>query len=86
MFDILKHSKTDEEMFDKMVEVIGNTSFRQEDLKVAGYLLFKKLACTVMYEPNKKIEGPVTLIKATDNFLQIEKDYELSDVRIIKCI
>ncbi|XP_018397404.1 PREDICTED: fatty acid synthase [Cyphomyrmex costatus] len=79
-YNILKQSNSDVEMFDKMVEVIGNTSFIQEDLKVAGYLLFKKLAAAVIYDPNKKIKGPVTLIKASENFLHLEKDYGLSNI------
>lgn len=69
-------------MFDKMIEVIGNTPFVQDDLKIAGYLLFKKLAAAVIYDPNKKIKGPVTLIKAAENFLHLEKDYGLSNVRV----
>jgi len=69
-------------MFDKMIEVIGNTPFTQDDLKIAGYLLFKKLAANVIYNPSKKIKGPVTLIKATDNFLHLEKDYSVSDICI----
>ena len=70
-------------MFNKMIEAIGNiTSFVQDDLKVAGYLLFKKLAAAVIYKTNKKIKGPVTLIKATENFLHIGKDYGLSNVRV----
>lgn len=68
-------------MFDKMIEVIGDTPFVQDDLRVAGYLLFKKLAASVIYHPNKKIKGPVILIKATENFLHLEKDYGLSNVR-----
>ncbi|XP_028050812.1 fatty acid synthase [Monomorium pharaonis] len=81
-YNILKQSKSDIEMFDKMTEMIGNTSFAQEDLKIAGYLLFKKLAASVIYNPNKKIEAPVTLIKATETFLNLKKDYGLSDICI----
>lgn len=68
-------------MFNRMVDIIGTTPFTEDDLKIAGYLLFKKLAATVIYSQSKKIKGPVTLIKATDNFLHIEKDYGLSNVR-----
>lgn len=67
-------------MFDKLIKVIGNTPFIQDDLKIAGYLLYKKLAANVIYKPSKKIKGPVTLIKATENFLHLEKDYGVSDV------
>ncbi|KYN15123.1 PREDICTED: fatty acid synthase-like [Trachymyrmex cornetzi] len=79
-YDILKQSNSDVEMFNKMIEAIGNTPFVQDDLKVAGYLLFKKLAAAVIYNTNRKIKGPVTLIKATENFLHLEKDYGLSNI------
>ncbi|XP_011872608.1 PREDICTED: fatty acid synthase-like [Vollenhovia emeryi] len=81
-YNILKQSKSDVEMFDKMIEVIGDTLFTQDDLKIAGYLLLKKLAATVMYNPTKKIKGPVTLIKATENILHLEEDYDLSHICI----
>lgn len=76
----MKESKSEVEMFDKMVKIIGDTPFAQNDLKIAGYLLFKKLAAVVSYNPDKKVKGPVTLIKATDNFLCLTKDYDLSKV------
>ncbi|XP_071632956.1 fatty acid synthase [Temnothorax longispinosus] len=79
-YDVLKQSKSDVEMFDKMIEVIGDTPFTQDDLKIAGYLLFKKLAAAVFYNPNKKIKGPVTLIKAAENFLHLKEDYDLSNI------
>lgn len=68
-------------MFDKMLEVIGNTPFAREDLKVAGYLLFKKLMAAANYIPEKKIKGPVTLIKAIESFIPMEKDHNLSKVK-----
>ncbi|XP_072754283.1 fatty acid synthase [Anoplolepis gracilipes] len=77
-YKILRQSKSDNEMFEKMLEVIGNTSFAPEDLKIAGYLLFKKLMAAASYFPDRKIKGPVTLIKATENFVPIEKDHSLS--------
>ncbi|XP_011142771.1 fatty acid synthase [Harpegnathos saltator] len=77
-YKILKTTKTDVEMFDKMVEIIGNKRFSSDDLKIAGYHLFKKLAAGAIYVPTKKFNGPITLIKATDNFIPLEKDYGLS--------
>ncbi|XP_011884015.1 PREDICTED: fatty acid synthase-like, partial [Vollenhovia emeryi] len=79
-YDILKQSKSDVEMFDKMIEVIGDTPFTQNDLKIAGHLLLKKLAAALSYNPTKKIKGPVTLIKATETFVSLEKDYDLSRI------
>lgn len=68
-------------MFDKMLEIIGDIPYAQEDVKIAGYLLFKKLLAVSLYSSDKKIKGPVTLIKATENFVPIEKDHNLSRVR-----
>jgi len=65
-----------------MLQIIGETPFAQEDVKVAGYLLFKRVAAAAFYYPNKKFKGPITLIKATENFLYLAKDYDLSEVRI----
>jgi len=69
-----------------MLQIIGKTPFAQEDIKIAGYLLYKRAAASAIYNPNKKFKGPVTLIKATDNFLHLTKDYDLSEVRIEKLI
>ncbi|KAL6440730.1 hypothetical protein ACFW04_003291 [Cataglyphis niger] len=79
-YKFLKQSKSDEEMFDKMIEIIGDIPYAQEDVKIAGYLLFKKLLAVSLYCPDKKIKGPVTLIKATENFVPIQKDHNLSQI------
>lgn len=77
----MQSSESDVDMFDKMLEVIGETPFESNDLKLAGYLLFKKLAAFAIYNPDKKIKGPVTLIKATENFIPMENDHSLSKVQ-----
>lgn len=64
-----------------MLEIIGDIPYAQEDVKIAGYLLFKKLLAVSLYSSDKKIKGPVTLIKATENFVPIQKDHNLSQVR-----
>lgn len=70
-------------MFNKMVEIIGDMQYSSDDLKIAGYNLFKKLSAGTIYNPSKKFNGPVTLIKATDNFMTLEEDYGLSKVRFL---
>lgn len=67
-------------MFKKMVELIGSTPFSPEDLKEAGILFFKKLRAANSYKPAGKYQGPVTLIKAKDNFVSLNSDYGLSQV------
>lgn len=69
-------------MFNKMVEIVDNEKFSSDDLKIAGYNLFKKLAAGTAYNPTKKFNGPIMLIKAADNFIQLE-DYGLSEVRFL---
>lgn len=88
-YNNLRQTKSDVEMFDKVVDIIGyirryDTPFTQDDLKIAGYLLFKKLAAAVIYDPTKKIKAPVTLIKASEKpLLLLGEDYGLSDVRVL---
>lgn len=77
----MKQAKSDNGIFDKMIEIIGDTPYSSEDLKIAGYCLFKKLMAVSIYKPDKMYDGPVTLIKATDNILRMEEvDYGLSKV------
>ncbi|KAG7205432.1 hypothetical protein KM043_007425 [Ampulex compressa] len=79
-YSILKELETDEEIFDKMVELIGTTQFKPEDLKTAGLLFFKKLQAANYYKPNNHYNGPITLIKAEDSFGGHSNDYGLSEV------
>lgn len=73
------HQSLDKKL-DKFVELIGNTRFSNEDLKVAAVSFFRKLEAANVYEPSSKYNGPVTLIKARDNFATLEQDYGLSEV------
>lgn len=63
-----------------MLELIGNTPFKSEDLKIAGILFYKKLRAANMYKSSSKYNGPITLIKAKDNFVSLNNDYGLSEV------
>lgn len=78
---MLSSSTSRKDVQEKMLEVIGDTPFESEDLKIAGHLLFLKLLAASLYEPNKKFDGPITLIRATDNFLHLEEDHGLSKVK-----
>lgn len=81
---MLQQAQNDEEMFSKMLELIGTTSFESEDLKAAGILFFKKLRAANSYKPTGKYQGPVTLVKAKDNFVSLNTDYGLSQVHFFK--
>lgn len=65
-----------------MLEVIGSTPFKSEELKIAGILFYKKLRAANLYQPNDKFKGEITLLKAKDNFVALNYDYGLSEVMI----
>ena len=79
----MRETKSDEESLNKMLELIGNTSFKAEDLKVAGVLFFKKLRAANTYKPASKYNGSIILIKAKDNFVSLNNDYGLSEVNFL---
>lgn len=64
--------------------MIGDTQFSAEDVKAAAASFFRKLEAANIYEPASKFNGPITLIKARDNFVTLEQDYGLSEVSIKK--
>lgn len=81
-YNILQDAASNNEALDKMLDLIGSTPFNSEDLKVAGELFFKKLQVANNYVPSAKFQGPVTLFKATDGFVELDEDYGLSKVRL----
>ena len=80
-YSTLRETETDEAMLEKMIELIGETPFTDDDLKIAGFLFFKKLRAANLYKPAGTLRGQVTLFKAKDNFVKLNKDYGLSKVR-----
>lgn len=78
-YGLLTATETDEETLSKMLELIGDKPFDPEDLKAAGLLFFKKLRAANTYKPTSKYQGPITLVKAKDNFVSLTNDYGLSN-------
>ncbi|XP_014215720.1 fatty acid synthase [Copidosoma floridanum] len=76
----LRDVKSDEEMFNKMLDLIGTTPFDAEDIKEAGILFFKKLKAANAYKPAGKYQGQIALFKAQDNFISLNSDYGLSKI------
>ncbi|XP_012261752.1 fatty acid synthase [Athalia rosae] len=76
----LESHQTLEQKLDKFIEIIGSTQFKDEDIKIAAVSFFRKLEAANIYEPASKYNGPVTLIKAKDNFVTLEQDYGLSEI------
>lgn len=52
----------------------------EEDLKNAATAFYYKLVMSEAYKPSSKFKGEVTLVKAKENYVQLEADYGLSPV------
>lgn len=66
----------------RTVEIMQNIiPFPPEQVGAAALSFFLKLKAADMYKPQNKFTGPVTLVKAKDNFVEIDEDYGLSKVR-----
>lgn len=76
----LRETSTDDDTFQKMLELVGPTKFSNEDIRNAASLFAKKLISSYFYKPGAIYEGNVILIKAKDNFHQMENDYGLSQI------
>ncbi|KOC60060.1 Fatty acid synthase [Habropoda laboriosa] len=77
---MLREKSNDEEVLNKMVELINMPQLNVEDLKIAGLMFYKKLLITYFYKPSNVYTGDITLIKASENFGDVENDYGLSKV------
>lgn len=64
-----------------MVEIINEPQLNVKDLKVAGLLFYKKLLAVYNYNPSV-FNGDILLIRAKDNFVDLDEDYGLSEVII----
>ncbi|XP_053996082.1 fatty acid synthase [Hylaeus anthracinus] len=79
-YNMLKEQPTEEATLNKMVEIINNSQLNDEDLKVAGVLLYKKLWASYFYEPSNKYNGKIRLIKTNENYIHLKNDYGLSEI------
>ncbi|CAK9827746.1 Fatty acid synthase [Anthophora retusa] len=79
-YEILCQGSTDDEVLNKMVQLINKPQLNAEELKIAGLMLYKKLKMAYFYKPNTVYNGNVTLIKSTENFTDVNNDYGLSQI------
>ncbi|XP_011311362.1 fatty acid synthase [Fopius arisanus] len=79
VYTILKGIDDYRQMMDKMVDLIGPIKYESDDLKAAGMMFYYKVLAANEYKPASKFNGPVTLIKSTDNFAALGQDYNLSE-------
>lgn len=59
------------------------TMYPEKELAVAAESFYKKLVAADAYQPANKYSGPVTLVRAQDNYVTLGNDYGLTPVRII---
>ncbi|KAL7302666.1 hypothetical protein TKK_0004723 [Trichogramma kaykai] len=79
-YNMLRETTNDDDMYKKMLELIGQTPFNKDDVKEASLLFYKKLRAANSYKPVGKYQGQVTLCKAKDNFVTLNLDYGLSQI------
>lgn len=73
--------KTEEEVNQKFLELMkGSVPYSDKELQAAAYSFYKKLKIADEYKPSKKFKGEVVLMKATDNFIPMDREYGLSEV------
>ncbi|XP_044766742.1 fatty acid synthase-like [Coccinella septempunctata] len=77
----LMQLKSWEERLARITKILaGSTPFSEEELSSAASSFFNKLVAADKYKPKSKFTGQVTLLKATDNYVQLGEDYGLSEV------
>ncbi|CAG9771106.1 unnamed protein product [Ceutorhynchus assimilis] len=73
--------KSLDERIAKTVEMLQPVApFPPEQISAAALSFFSKLKAADQYKPQNKFNGPVTLVKAKDNFVDFDADYGLSKV------
>lgn len=60
--------------------VAGSAPFPPEQLSAAAASFYYKLVAADKYKPTAQFNGPVTLIRAIDNYVHLGDDYGLSEV------
>lgn len=85
--DYLKTSKelqalpTWEERLARTTELLSSvTKYPEKELAVAAESFYKKLVAADAYQPENKYSGPVTLVRAEDNYVTLGNDYGLTPV------
>lgn len=58
----------------------GSTPYPETELAIAAESFYKKLVAADVYKPSGTYNGPVKLVKSTDNYVSLDKDYGLTPV------
>ncbi|XP_044270431.1 fatty acid synthase [Tribolium madens] len=73
--------KTWEERVARATQLVsGAAPYPKDQLAAAAASFYYKLVAADKYKPNTPFKGPVTLIRAIDNYVQMGDDYGLSEV------
>ncbi|RZC35992.1 fatty acid synthase [Asbolus verrucosus] len=73
--------KTWEERVSRATQIIADSApYPGDQLAAAAASFYYKLVAADKYKPNSHFKGPVTLIRAIDNYVQMGDDYGLSEV------
>nr|CAI5827465.1 unnamed protein product [Callosobruchus analis] len=72
--------KTWDERLKMTVDMLTGTPFKPEQIATAATSFYGKLSAADKYKPSGKFNGHVTLVKASDNYVQMGEDYGLSEV------
>lgn len=73
--------KTSEERLKATTQILkGATPFPEDQLAKAAQSFYEKLVAADKYKPTAQFNGEITLVKASDNYVQLGKDYGLSEV------
>lgn len=85
MVNELTSLKTWEERLAHTTKILsGATPYKPEELADAAASLYYKLVAADKYKPTSIFNGEVTLIRASDNYVQLGDDYGLSEVNIFR--
>ncbi|KAJ8971093.1 hypothetical protein NQ317_003048 [Molorchus minor] len=69
-----------DERLARMIQILsGITPYSSDELATAATSFYGKLNAGDKYKPTEKFNGPVTLVKAIDNYVQMGEDYGLSE-------
>lgn len=75
--------KTWEERVARATQLVsGSAPFPKDQLAAAAASFYYKLVAADKYKPTSAFKGPVTLIRALDNYVQMGDDYGLSEVSL----
>ena len=76
--------KTWEDRVSRATQIVaGSAPYPNDQLAAAAASFYYKLVAADKYKPNSYFKGPVTLIRAIDNYVQMGDDYGLSEVSCV---